>query len=57
MVGTKSYTLIRMAPSPRLSYLVMDQVPPFSWRMEIILKFDLVRTKSYTLIRMAYTNI
>ena len=30
LVGTKSYTLIKMAPSPRLSYLVTDQVPPLS---------------------------
>ena len=56
LVGTKSYTLIRMAPGPRLGYLVTDQVPPFSWRMAIALTSDLVGTKSYTLIRMAYTN-
>ena len=53
LVGTKSYTLVKMAPSPRLSYLVTDQVPPFSWRMEVTLKSDLVGTKSYTLARMA----
>ena len=29
LVGTKSYILARMAPSPKLSYLVIDQVPPF----------------------------
>ena len=46
-----------MAPSPRLSYLVMDQVPPFSWRMVVSLISDLVGTKSYTLARMAYTHI
>ena len=57
LVGTKSYTLIRMAPSPRLSYLVTDQVPPFSWRMEITLTSDLVGTKSYTLVKMACTHI
>ena len=53
MVGTKFYTLIRMTPSPILSYLVMDQVPPFSRIMAITLTSDLVGTKSYTLIRMA----
>ena len=42
-----------MGPSPRLSYLVMDQVPPFSQRMVISLTSDLVGTKSYTLIKMA----
>ena len=26
LVGTESYTLVKMAPSPRMSYLVMDQV-------------------------------
>ena len=35
-----------MAPSPRLSYLVTDQVPPFSQRMVVALTSDL-------LIRMA----
>ena len=53
MVGTKSYTLARMAPSPRVSYLVTDQVPPFSQRMGVSLISDLVGTKSYTLARMA----
>ena len=46
-----------MAPSPRLSYLVMDQVPPFSQRMAVALTYDLVGNKSYTLSRMAYTHI
>ena len=55
--GTKSSTLTRKAPSPRLSYLVMDQVPPFFWRMEISLIFDLVGTKSYTIAGMACTHI
>ena len=31
-----------MAPSPRLSYLVTDQVPPFSQRMAIALTSDLL---------------
>ena len=57
LVGTKSYTLARMAPSPRLSYLVTDQVPPFSQRMAVSLVSDLVGTKSYTLTRMACTHI
>ena len=39
-----------MAPSPRLSYLVTDQVPPFSQRMVVALTFDL-------LIKMASTRI
>ena len=55
--GTKSSTLARKAPSPRLSYLVMDQVPPFSRRMAVALISDLVGNKSYTLARMAYTHI
>ena len=42
LVGTESYTLVRMAPSPRLSYLVTNQVPPFSRRMAIALTFDLL---------------
>ena len=50
LVGTKSYTLIRMAPSPRLSYLVMDQVPPLSWRVAVALT-------SVLLDRMANTHI
>ena len=37
LVGTKSYTLVRMAPSPRLSYLVTDQVPPLSQRVAVSL--------------------
>ena len=38
LVGTKSYTLVRMAPSPRLSYLVTDQVPPFpEWKQPLYL--------------------
>ena len=41
-----------MAPSPKLIYLVTNQVPPFSQRMEIALTSDLIGTKSYTLIRM-----
>ena len=31
-----------MAPSPRLSYLVTDQVPPFSRRMAVALTSDLL---------------
>ena len=46
-----------MDPSPRLSYLVIDQVPPFSQRMAVVIIYDLVGTKSYTLTRMAYTHI
>ena len=57
LVGTKSYTLIKMAPNPRLSYLVIDKVPPFSWKMAVALISDLVGTKSYTLIRMTCTHI
>ena len=57
LVGTKSYTLIRMALSPRLSYLVTDQVPPFSRRMAVAFISDLVGNKSYTLARMACTYI
>ena len=50
LVGTKSYTLVRMAPSPRLSYLVTDQAPPFSRRMAVSLTYIL-------LDRMASTHI
>ena len=50
LVGTKSYTLIRMAPSLGVSYLVTDQVPPLSWRVAVALTSDL-------LIRMASTHI
>ena len=50
LVGTKSYTLIIMAPSPRLSYLVTDEVHPFSQRMEVALTSDL-------LVRMDNTHI
>ena len=53
MEGTESSHHDRMAPSPRLSYLVMDQVPPFSRRMVVALIFDSVGNKSYTLARMA----
>ena len=36
LVGTNSYILVRMAPSPRLSYLVTDQVPPFpEWNLAL----------------------
>ena len=39
----QSYSHIRMAPSPRLSYLVTDQVPPFQeWHS--VLTFDNVGT-------------
>ena len=45
-------------PSPRLSYLVMDQVPPFSpRRMVVSLISDLVGNKSYTFSKKAYTHI
>ena len=47
---TKSSTLIRKAPNPKLSYLVMDQVPPLSQRVEISLT-------SVLLDRMASTHI
>ena len=50
LVGTKSYTLVRMALSPRLSYLVTEQVLPFSRRMEVALTSDL-------LIKMASTHM
>ena len=50
LVGTESYTLVRMAPSPRLSYLVTDQVPPLSQRVEVALTYVL-------LDRMANTHI
>ena len=50
LVGIKSYTLVRMAPSPRLSYLVTNQVPPLSQGVEVSLTPDL-------LIRMASTHI
>ena len=43
--GTKSSTLVRKAPSPRLSYLVTDQVPPFlEWQSTLI--SDMEGTKS-----------
>ena len=57
MEGTKSSHHERMAPSPILSYLVTDQVPPFSWRMAVAIISDLVGNKSYTLARMACTHI
>ena len=50
LVGTKSYTLVKIAPSPRLSYLVTDQVPPLSQRVVVALTSDL-------LVRMASTHI
>ena len=50
LVGTKSYTLIKMAPSPRMSYLVTDQVPPLSRRVAVALTSNL-------LIIMASTHI
>ena len=40
----QSYSHIRMAPGPRLSYLVTDQVPPFSQRMVWALISDQVGT-------------
>ena len=49
-VGTKSYTLIKMPPSLRLSYLVTNQVPPLSQRVAVALTSDL-------LVRMASTHI
>ena len=55
--GTKSSTLSRKALNPKLSYLVTDQVPPFSQRMAVALISDLVGNKSYTLARMACTHI
>ena len=50
LVGIKSYPLIRITPNPRLGHLVMDQVPPLSWRVAVALTSDL-------LIRMASTHI
>ena len=50
LVGTESYTLIRMAPSTKLSYLVTDQVPPLSRRVVVSLT-------SVLLDRMANTQI
>ena len=46
----QSYSHIRMSPGPRLSYLVTDQVPPFSRRMAVSLT-------SVLLDRMAITHI
>ena len=57
MEGTKSSHHDRMAPSPRLSYLVTDQVPPFSQRMAVALVSGLVGNKPYTLTIMAFTHI
>ena len=57
LVGNESYTLVKMAPSPRLSYQVINQVPPFYQRMVVSLISNLVGTKSYTLIRIACTHI
>ena len=49
--GTHPSNHIIMAPSPpRLSYLVTDQAHPFSYRMAISLKSDL-------LVEMANTHI
>ena len=48
--GTKSSTLVRKAPSPRLSYLVTDQAPPLSQRVVIALTSVLID-------RMANTHI
>ena len=50
LAGTKSYTLVRMAPSPRLSYLVTNQAPPLSLRVAVALT-------SVLLDRMASTHI
>ena len=50
LAGTESCTLVRMAPNPRLSYLVTDQVPPSSQRMAVALTSNL-------LVRMANTHI
>ena len=50
LVGTESYTLVRMPPSLRLSYLVMDQVSPLSRRVA-------VAVTSILLDRMASTHI
>ena len=41
-----------MAPSPKLSYLVTDQVPPFSWRMEVALTSNLLVRKAVALTYM-----
>ena len=41
LVGTKSHTLAKMAPGPRLSYLVTDQVPPFpEWQFPLHLSYS-----------------
>ena len=50
LVGTEFYTLVRMALSPRLSYLVTDQAPPLSRRVAVALT-------SVLLVRMANTHI
>ena len=50
LVGTESYTLVRMAPSPWLSYMVTDHAPPLSRRVAIALT-------SVLLDRMASTYI
>ena len=50
LVGTESYTLVRMAPSPWLSYMVTDHAPPLSRRVAIALT-------SILLDRMANTHI
>ena len=42
LVGTKSYTLARMAPSLGLSYLVTNQVPPFpEWQFPLHLSYSI----------------
>ena len=45
-----------MAPSPRLSYLVTDQVPPFSQRMAVSLTSDLLVKKALNPILMVSGN-
>ena len=50
MEGTEYSHHDRMAPSPRLSYLVMNQVPPLSQRVAVALT-------SFLLNRMASTHI
>ena len=48
LVGTKSCTLVRMALSPRLIYLVIDQASPFSRRMAVVLTSVLLNIMSST---------
>ena len=48
LAGTESCTLVRMAPSPRLSYLVTDQAPPLSRRVAVALTSVLLNIMAST---------